>query len=92
MNFFNNCGIIDNYIGIGKIPTFPKKEHFLKTMVLQNEQYRPDLVSYRLFKNTNYSWIIDEMNDFYHGFKEYEIGRQIFYLKKEDLTDLGIIR
>ena len=92
MNFFNNCGLIDNHLGIVNIPIFPKKSHFLKTMVLQNEQYRPDLVSYRLFKNTNYSWIIDEMNDFYHGFKEYEIGRQIFYLKKEDLVDLGIIR
>lgn len=99
MNFFDNCEIIVDesdygvsYIGLSNILTFPKKENFLKTYVLQNEKYRPDLVSYRLFNNVNYAWIIDEMNNFYHGFKEYEIGRQIFYLKKDDLRALGFIK
>jgi hypothetical protein len=32
------------------------------------------------------------MNNFFHGFKEYEIGREIFYLKKDDLQSLGFIR
>lgn len=92
MSFFNFCSIIEDnksYVGLSNIPQFPKKEHFLKTYVLQNEQYRPDLVSYRLFNNVKYSWILDEMNNFYHGFKEYEIGRIIYYLKKENLEDLG---
>ena len=96
MRFFNNCSIINDgersYLTLANIDVFPKKEHFLKTYVLQNEQYRPDLISYRLFDNVYCSWILDEMNNFYHGFKEYEIGREIFYLKKDDLRALGFIR
>lgn len=91
MNFFNNCRIVDGVISICSIRQFPKSKHFLKTYVLQNENYRPDLVSYRLFNNVNYAWILDEMNNFYHGFKDYETGKEIFYLKKEDLEDLGFI-
>ena len=94
MKFFENCSIIYNtsHIGICSISQLPQEKHFLKTYVLQNEQYRPDLVSYRLFNNVNYAWVIDEMNNFYHGFSDYEAGRQIFYLKKEDLSALGYIR
>lgn len=97
MNFFSKAGVIfDNnnvpYSNLAIIEQFPLKKHFLKTYVLQNEQYRPDLISFRLFNNVNYAWVIDEMNNFYHGFKEYEAGREIFYLKKEDLNALGFIR
>jgi hypothetical protein len=93
MNFFDNCGFINGeYVGFSSFPSFPKREHFLKTMVLQNERYRPDLISYRLFGTVYCGWILDEMNNFYHGFKDYEIGREIFYLKKGDLEGLGIIR
>ena len=92
MNFFKNCVIIENAISICRIKQFPKKEHWLKTFVQQNERYRPDMISYRLFNNVNYAWVLDEMNDFYHGFKDYEIGKEIFYLKAEDLQELGIIR
>jgi len=91
MKFFNNCKIVDNTISLCFIKQFPKNKHFLKTYVNNNEQYRPDLISYRLFNNVNYSWIIDEMNNFYHGFKDYESGKEIFYLKLEDLQDLGFI-
>jgi hypothetical protein len=93
MNFFNNCGTIDGeYLNICRIGTFPLSKHFLITTVAQNEQYRPDLISFRLFQNVNYAWILDEMNNFYHGFKDYESGIEIFYLKKEDLMSLGFIR
>jgi hypothetical protein len=93
MNFFDNCGTIDGeYLNICRINQFPLKKHFLITVIQQNEQYRPDLVSYRLFQNVNYGWILDEMNNFYHGFKDYTSGREIFYLKKEDLETLGLIR
>jgi hypothetical protein len=98
MKFFDKCGFIfdesenKNYIGLSNISSFPVKKHFLTTYVLQNEQYRPDLISYRLFNNVNYAWVIDEMNNFYHGFKDYEAGKKIFYLKKEDLKSLGFIK
>lgn len=93
MNFFSNCSTIDGeYLNICQIDEFPLQKHFLKTSVLQNEQYRPDLISYRLFQNVNYAWILDEMNNFYHSFKHYESGKEIFYLKKEDLQVLGFIR
>jgi hypothetical protein len=93
MKFFENCSIIDGeYVGLCTIAKFPKSKHFLKTNVLQNEQYRPDMVSYRLFNNVNYAWVIDEMNNFYHGFKDYESGKEIFYLRKEDLKALGYIK
>lgn len=93
MNFFDNCGTIDGeYLNICRINQFPLKKHFLITVIQQNEEYRPDLVSYRLFQNVGYSWILDEMNNFYHGFKDYTSGKEIFYLKKEDLETLGFIR
>lgn len=98
MNFFDTTGFIydsqddTTYIGLSKINNFPNKKHFLITYVLQNEQYRPDLISFRLFQNVNFAWILDEMNNFYHGFKEYEVGKRIFYLKRSDLEDLGFIR
>lgn len=92
MNFFDNCYEIDGCVSLSIVPILPSKKHFLKTYVFQNERFRPDLISLRLFNNVNYSWILDEMNDFYHGFKEYEIGREIFYLKKEDLESIGFIR
>jgi hypothetical protein len=98
MSYFDNVNFINDqednivYVGLTKTNVFPNKKHFLSTYVLQNEQYRPDLVSYRLFQNVNHAWIIDEMNNFYHGFKEYETGRKIFYLTKTDLIGLGFIR
>jgi hypothetical protein len=97
MKFFDTCGSITDddfkkYVGLSRISLFPKSKHFLRTYVSQNEQYRPDLISYRLFESVNYSWVLDEMNNFYHGFKEYTSGREIFYLRKEDLRDLGFIR
>ena len=93
MKFFENCVTIDGqYVSLCSIQNFPNQKHFLKTYVLQNEQYRPDLISYRLLGNVNYSWVLDEMNNFYHGFKDYEIGREIFYLRKEDLRGMGYIK
>ena len=96
MKFFQNCSTINDgvttYIGLCRIPNFPEKKHFLKAYILQNESYRPDLVSLRLLGNVNYAWVLDEMNNFYHGFSDYQSGKEIFYLKKEDLKALGYIK
>ena len=77
------------YSSISYTPQLPLKTSMLKTKILQTENFRPDKVSYRLFNDPFMSWLIDEINNFY-SFKDYEAGKEIYYLGPGALESIGI--
>jgi hypothetical protein len=78
-----------NYLSICYTPKMPLKEYMLKTKILQTEKYRPDKVSYRLFRDPGMSWVIDEINNFY-SFSDYYTDREIYYLDTNGLMFMGL--
>lgn len=98
MNYLFDYGSVLNYIedqksvshlSICYTPRMPLKTSMLKTTILEKENYRPDKVSFRLFKDPNLSWILDEINNFYL-FSDYYLGREIYYLTEPGLKAIGI--
>jgi len=77
------------YSSISYPPQLPLKTSMLKTKILQTEKFRPDKVSYRLFGDPFMSWLIDDINNFY-SFKDYEPGKEIYYLGPRGIESLGI--
>lgn len=61
------------------------KEKLLSTTVGTNEIYRSDKISYRIYGTSSLFWLIDHVNNFKHGFKEYALGSTILYIPPNDL-------
>ena len=78
-----------SYLSICYPPKMPLKQYMLKTKILQTEKYRPDKVSYRLFRDPNMSWVIDEINNFY-TFNDYYPDREIYYLDSNGIISMGL--
>lgn len=101
MNFYHDYANIITFIddttkkektlsSISYPPDFPIERSLLKTTVQANEIFRPDKIAFRLYDNPLMSWVIDEVNNFYNGFSEYYINREIFYPSTEALDIMGI--
>ena len=51
-----------------------------------NEQFRPDKICEKLYDDPSLGWVLDDINHFKHGIKEYLPGKKIKYLSKATLT------
>lgn len=78
--------------GLSYFPDFYSyKNYFLEHIIKPEEAYRPDKIAYNLWGNQRASWILDAINNFTHGIKEYEKNKSIYYLSKDILVNLGIL-
>jgi len=82
------------FSGISYFPTSTelfKDTDILYTEVMNDESYRPDKIAYRLWQSQNISWILDVLNDFENGIKEYKRGTSLKYVSVTRLKAIGII-
>lgn len=77
------------YSGVAYIPSL-KAKTYQYTVVYPNEAFRPDIIALRILGDQNLSWILDEINGFEHGIKEYTMNREIKYLKPSTIETAGI--
>lgn len=78
--------------GISYIPDFYTYSNNYKIHVIENyEEYRPDKIAYNLWSNQLLSWVLNQINFFTHGIKEYTAGKEINYLDANILRDIGIL-
>lgn len=66
------------------------KQFFQVHEITKEQQYRPDKIAYSLTGSDSRAWILDVINGFTHGIREYTAGRKIFYLPEEKLINLGL--
>ncbi len=98
--FFQYSKIYDNVVyddkavktvGISYYPDFYQYKNYYKTLVIVPKfQFRPDKIAYSLWNNQYLTWVLDAINNFHHV-SEYYIGRSIYYLEDDFLTNLGIL-
>ena len=84
----------NKFAGISYFPAINKmvgNTSLLTTIVLDNEEYRPDKISDRLWGSQNLSWILDVLNNFETGIIEYTKGTTIQYLSLDRLIKIGMI-
>lgn len=97
LNYFDNMEILYDeknipYTGIFNDIDFRKYKTYFKTYRIKpEEQYRPDKIAWKLLKSQDLSWILDSINNFETGIKEYTQDRIIYYLDIQFLNNLGII-
>ena len=65
-----------------------KKFSYKLYTIKDNEEFRPDKVSFSIYQNPDYDWVLNLLNDFKHGFSDYYSGREIKYLSSADLKTL----
>lgn len=82
------------FSGISYFPT-PTEifgDEIVRTTELRaDEIYRPDKLAKRLWGVPNANWILDILNDFETGIKEYTKNVEIKYVTAERLRSLGLI-
>lgn len=61
------------------------KSKLLETTVETNEIFRSDKIAYRIYGTSQLFWLLDHVNNFKHGFKEYYLGAKILYISPNDL-------
>jgi hypothetical protein len=61
------------------------KSNLLSTVVETNEIFRSDKVSFRIYGTSQLFWLLDHVNNFKHGFREYAHGAEILYIHPNDL-------
>lgn len=54
-------------------------------------EYKPNLISFDKYGSAQYSWVIDVMNHFEHGFREYKVSTIIKVPLKSELRAIGIL-
>lgn len=94
MSYFDYSSTVTDNDGVERLsysytPQYPMLSSMLKSTVLPQEQYRPDKVSYRLYRNPLLSWVIDEANSWYH-FSNYTAGTSFYYPSEEALQFMGV--
>lgn len=76
------------YKAIAFIQNFSSLDILLTDTVQDNEQFRPDKISYRLYGQPDFDWVLNITNGFDHGFKEYTIGKTFKYPRESDLNKI----
>lgn len=61
------------------------KSNLLSTTVGTNEVFRSDKIAHRIYGTSQLFWLIDHVNNFKHGFKEYTLGATILYIDPNNL-------
>jgi hypothetical protein len=94
LSYFDYATIVtdnDNILrlSLSYTPQLPILESLLTNKILPEEQYRPDKVAYRLYRNPLLSWVIDEANNWYH-FNNYIAGSSFYYPSIAALNSMGI--
>jgi hypothetical protein len=84
-------GVIHNISMIAYTPDFSKYKDYYEIFKITSEyEYRPDKIANKLWANQRAAWILNAINGFTHGMKEYESGKSIFYLNADILTLMGV--
>lgn len=77
---------------IAYVPNFSLySKYYLKYQIPVFNEYRPDKISYELYNTPYLDWVLNEINYFTHGIKEYKRNTIINYLDITILKTLGII-
>ncbi len=63
----------------------------LRTTVLDSEHLRPDKVAKRLWGLQDASWILDAINGFDNGIREYARGAEVSYVSLKRLRNIGLV-
>jgi len=80
------------YNGVFNNIDFRIYESYYKSYkILADEQYRPDKIAWKLLGSQDFSWILDLINNFENGIKEYEQNKIIKYLDMQFLINMGVI-
>jgi hypothetical protein len=90
---------VDNKKGIqfAGISYFPTPEEIFgddivyTTTVESDEHYRPDKVADRLWNIPDLNWILDVLNGFENGIREYTMNTTIKYVTIDRLKKIGLI-
>jgi hypothetical protein len=98
MKLFDYSNVmLDNNEYFAGISYFPIKEQIIGddvvsiTQVSLHEQYRADLIADRLWGLPDLNWVLDILNDFETGIKEYKVNTEIKYVSLLQLKKIGII-
>lgn len=59
--------------------------------ILPEDKFRPDKISFNLYGTPDLFWLLDDLNNFKHGVKEYIPGRTIKYYSRNALISSGIL-
>lgn len=83
IEYTNDCfDILTSYF-VSKLKSLSQYSIF----VVQAEENRPDLISYKIYKDTQYWWMLMIYNDIVN-FEEIPTGTQIKYPSVTDVEDL----
>ena len=98
MNFFESCAtLIDNqnfdeYKGVNSYRLlYSQTSDVVPYVILPTQQFRPDKICSILYDDPTLSWVLDDLNNFKHGIKEYLPGITILTFKRQTLIRNGII-
>jgi len=78
--------------GITYTPDLSEYSDYFKThTITEMEEFRPDKIANKLWYQEDAAWVLNEINYFQHGIKEYIRGKEIKYLERDILVNLGIL-
>lgn len=78
--------------GIAYVPDFSLyQQYFLQYTIPAHHEYRPDKISMELYSTPYLDWVLNEINYFTHGIKEYKKNTTINYLDVQILRTIGIV-
>lgn len=78
------CPAIPPALPISELPT---------TRIDETEEFRPDKIANRLYRDPTFSWVIDYANGFTgkEKFSAYKSGLMIKYVREETLRSMGLL-
>jgi len=59
--------------------------------ILPEDKFRPDKISFTLYGTPDLFWLLDDLNNFKHGIKEYVPGKTIKYYSRDVLISNGLL-
>lgn len=90
--YYERYNMILQTSGIAYIPDFSLYKEYFKSYTIPTYQaYRPDKIVFELWGNQFLVWILNAINNFDDGIKEYTSNRVIYYLEKNVLQNIGVI-
>jgi hypothetical protein len=98
MNFFdynatlNDSVTFEDYKGVNSYRiVYDKTQDVSVYKILPTQQFRPDKICSDLYDDPSLTWVLDDLNNFKHGIKEYKADTAILVFKRETLVRNGII-
>ena len=98
MNLFDNNAVLYDddtslpYKGINSYRIAYSQDEIALHPISPEQQFRPDKICDELYDDPTLTWLLDDLNNFKHGIKEYLPNKNIKYLKRETLVRNGILK